>query len=70
MISDGQALGTIQDDDDSPVANPDVYGLNRGDTLVKNAANGVIRGTGLDTDGDTAVVGLTATLVTPPGTRR
>ena len=66
MISDGQALGTIQDDDDSPVANPDVYGLNRGDTLVKNAANGVIRGTGLDTDGDTAVVGLTATLVTPP----
>lgn len=67
VIGTGLATGTIQDDDFSPVANPDAYGVVKGLSITRNAANGVIRNLfGADSDGDDDITTLTATIVDGP----
>lgn len=66
-IVTGQATGTIIDDDFSPVANADAYGVVKGLSITRNAANGVIRNPiGTDSDGDNMLISLTATLAVGP----
>jgi hypothetical protein len=61
-ILDGTALGTILDDDESPVALDDSYSVAEDTTLTVSAASGVLAN---DSDGDAGEV-LSATLVAAP----